>query len=340
MPVLVLPDRLEAVAAELQQLAAVEGPQQRGFSTRVLQLVNLVLVHLEEQQQQRQHSTALPPAALQRLAAAARWLCALCVRCRWPALLRQLLPALTAGGDSAAAAVAAMDPLLAPVGLLGMAAAGGSATLLQTLADWAAAAGYRWQLAAGSSVNAITPLHLAAALGPRLSREAAVALLAAVGPAAAAEGWRSARSGGWTPRQVAAAASTAALSEILEPLAAPGPAAAPEPAPAGGAELPASAGGGSSSPDSMARLLAKQRELEDEEGAAAAALPREYLEVELGKKGGSSVGGDERYLPATAAQLEAWQRRPLSPLVLAAAGAAAVLIVVGLSAALRCGLYD
>jgi hypothetical protein len=220
-PVLVLPDELAAVADELQQLqaataaAAAAGTQPAlppAFNTAVLQLVNVVLQFLEGQQEVAAavaegadsaaaalaaHAAAYPPAALERLAAAARWLCALCVRCRWPALLRALLPGTTASGD-AAAAVAGMDASL-PAGLLGMAAATGSPQLLLALGGWAAAAGHRWQLGArgsGSGRSDLTPLHLAAALGPSLSQAAAAALVAAAGQAAATECWLNACSGG------------------------------------------------------------------------------------------------------------------------------------------------
>ena len=347
VPVLVLPDGWEAAAAELCQLQQAEaaGALRPGYTARVLQLANLVLLHLEQQREEPTRATALPPAALQRLAAAARWLCALCLRCRWPALLRRLLPATTAGGESAAQAAEALDSMLTPVGALGMATAAGSAPLLLALTAWAEAEGYRWQAEPADGSGGLTPLHLAAAQGPALSLQAAAALVGALGPLAAARSWRTARAGGWTPRQVARVARCATLAELLEPIATP--TASPQPT----AELVASgSGGGGLATEARSAKPAAEAETGGEAPAAEAELLlREQLELELGRKkdaGDSDSSGADGLglglgcrLPATPAELAAWQRRPLSPTVLAAVAAAAVLIVVGLSAALRAGLY-
>lgn len=362
VPVLVLPDGWEEAAAELQQLQEAEasGALRPGHTARVLQLTNLVLLHLEQQREQAARTAALPPTALQRLAAAARWLCALCVRCRWPALLRRLLPAVTADGETPSQAAAALDALLAPVGTLGMAAAAGSAPLLLGLTSWAVSVGYRWH-AHPYGDSGVTPLHLAAAQGPALSLQAAAALVGALGPVAAALCWRTARAGDWTPRQVASAARCSALAELLEPIVSPtsSPEAPAElPALSGPtAELPASGSGQRQRAAAKAEKTKEAAALSGGEaadaqdlGPEAALLLRDQLELELGTKkddAGDSASGSGgtgepylgRRLPATPAELAAWQQRPLSPAVLAGIAAAAVLVVVGLSAALRAGLY-
>ena len=351
---LVLPDSLAAVAAELCQLASAEA-RQPGVTARVLRLVNTVLLHLERQRQLAQlhpgapaaaaaAAAAPPPAALARLVAAARWLAALCVRCRWPALLRAVLPATTAGGAAPEAAVAGMDALL-PAGLLGTAAAANSAALLQALGDWGVAAGHTWRLEDGRN-GGMTALHLAAALGPTLSMEAASALLVVVGEGAATRCWRRARAHGWTPRLVADATSNHVLVSLMDPLAAV--------AAVGEGQQPSrelfstsaasSSGGGVHKAAKPGRAAAA---VADEE---AALLQRQLHAVDLEMKAGEGgpAGRDgpapglpaRMRIPATAAQLATWQRRPMHPALLAAVGAAAILIVVGLSAALRAGLYD
>ncbi|PRW32543.1 squamosa promoter-binding 8 [Chlorella sorokiniana] len=356
VPVLVLPDSMAAIAAELCQLSAAEA-QHPGIAARVLRLLSFVLLHLERQRQlpslapgPAATAAQLPPSALARLAAAARWLCALCVRCRWPALLRALLPAATACGAAPAEAVAAMDRLL-PAGLLASAAAANSAPLLQALGDWAAAAGHTWQPEEGAN-SGMTALHYAAALGPSLSAEAAAALLAAVGAAQLTEWWQQARAYGWTPRMVAEAASNRVLASLLEPLAAA--AAAGEEHPPSqqllstAAVASSSGSGGLKAGSKPAKATAAAAEAGADE-AAALLLQEQYYALELEKKGGrgepvspDGLGDTDRLprLPASAAELQAWQRRPLSPALLALVGAAAIVIVVGLSAALRAGWYD
>ena len=85
--------------------------------------------------------------------------------------------------------------------------------------------------------------------------------------------------------------------------------------------------------------------------AAALLLQQQDYALVLGKKGGGEpgrpdgLGGTDHLgglprLPASSVELQAWQQRPLSPALLALVGAAAILVVVGLSAALRAGLYD
>ncbi|KAL4421436.1 hypothetical protein ABPG75_010727 [Micractinium tetrahymenae] len=357
-PVLVLPDEMEAAAAELQQLqqgaaeaAAAQlqlpGSQQslqQSLTTRVLRLVNSVLLFLEEgaaaaasrgeaaAAAQQRHAAAYPPAARQRLAAAATWLCALCVRLRFPELLRALLPATTACGG-AAEAVAAMDALL-PAGTLGTAAAAGSAPLLAALADWAASAGHSWQLT-GAGSRGLTPLHLAASLGPRLSAGAAAALVAAVGQAAAAECWASARASGWTPGQVATAAGTAALLDLLgsQPAHVEPEAAATE------ADLPAPRKSGHGSAAEAERLRRKQAALEEEEADEAGLQKQGGLPLGLDKAHGMHAAPAVPRLPATAAEVQAWRQRAMQPAVLLAIGGAAILLALGLAAALRSAIY-
>lgn len=343
---------MAAAAAELQQLqqgaAAAElelpnGQGLQGVTTRVLRLVSCVLLYLEEHaaaaagapaEAQQQHAAAYPPAARQRLAAAAAWLCALCVRLRWPALLRALLPATTACG-SVAEAVAAMDALL-PAGMLGTAAAAGSAPLLAALADWAASAGHSWQLR-GVGSRDLTPLHLAAYLGPRLSADAAAALVAAVGHAQASECWASAQASGWTPRQVAAAAGTTALLDILggAPVVPRAAAATAEALPA-----PAKSGAGCSDAAEEERLRRKQAALGAEEADEAGPVKKQRgLELGMDKPHGMHGAPALPRLPATAAEVRAWQQRALQPAALLAIGGAAVLLALGLAAALRSAIY-
>lgn len=355
-PVLVLPDGLAAAAAELQQLqqcaARAEAAQAplpdaqpvHSVTTRVLRLVSSVLLFLEEEaaatnggaaEAQQQHGAAYPPAARQRLAAAATWLCALCVRLRWPALLRALLPATTACGGASEAA-AAMDALL-PAGVLGTAAAAGSAPLLAALADWAAAAGHGWQLH-GAGSRGLTPLHLAASLGPQLSAGAAAALVAAVGQAEAAHCWTSARAGGWTPRQVATAAGATALLDLLG-----GPPAPEEAAAAAEAAPPSPAKSGASGAGAAAeeeRLRRKQAALEAEE-AEEAGQQKKPAGLELGADKGHGMHSTPELprLPATAAEVRAWQQRAMHPAALLAIGGAAILLALGLAAALRTAIY-
>lgn len=346
VPVLVLPDSMAAIAAELCQLAAAEA-RHPGVTARVLRLLSFVLLHLERQ---RQLAQPLPPAALARLAASARWLCALCVRCRWPALLRALLPATTVCGAAPAEAVAGMDRLL-PAGLLASAAAANSAPLLQALGDWAVAAGHTWRLQQGGGAsNGMTALHYAAALGPSLSAEAAAALVAAVGAAQLVQCWQQARAFGWTPRMVAQAAANRALASLLDPLA-EAAAAGEGQAPSGealSAASPSGSGGGAVKHGAAKPGKAASAEADE---AAALLLQEQYYALELDKKGGGGAGGPDELdapgrlgglprLPATSVELQAWEHRPLSPALLVLVGAAAILVVVGLSAALRAGLYD
>lgn len=357
---LVLPDGMEAAAAELQQLqqcAAQAAAAQlqplgtlplQGVATRVLRLVNCVLLFLEEEAAvaageatpavQQRHAAAYPAAARQRVAAAATWLCALCVRLRWPALLRTLLSATTACG-SAREAATAMDALL-PAGTLGTAAAAGSAPLLAALADWAAGAGHGWQLQ-GAGSRALTPLHLAASLGPQLSAAAAATLVAALGQAAAADAWASARAGRWTPRQVATAAGTTALLSLLgssppvEPATAAAEAALPTVAKSG-----AGGAGGADMAAEEERLRRKQAALEAEE-AEGAGLQKQPTGLELGVEKARSVGVEPvpPRLPATAAEVCAWQQRALHPAALLAIGGGAILLALGLAVALRSTIY-
>jgi hypothetical protein len=341
VPCLVLPEELAAAAAELRQL-----PAGGSFRADVLRLVALVLEYLEAEREAvaitagparlAAFAAAYPPGAVSRVAAAARWLAALCVRCRWPALLRQLLPAAAAGSDAAAAA-AAMDAALAPLGLLAAAAAAGSAPLLAALNDWAVAGGHTWGADGGEEGDgSLTPLHLAAALGPSLAPEAAAALVAALGREEAAEDWGSARAGGWTPQRVAAAAGCAALLRLLGPGAT-------------ALEADVCAAGTSAAAGAAAAAAPALREEQGEEGE----LPlkpwkkeqpldeeAERLAAAAAGAGGKKAGAAAGRLPITAAELEAWQRRPMHPGVLLAVGAAAVLISLGLAAALRVGLYD
>lgn len=423
-----LPAAAEGAAQQQQQpalgAAAVDDGPAVGavFATRVLRLANLVLLFLEEQQAaaaaaeeveeaaaaaegsaaaggsaaeggaaaaQAAFAAAYPAAVRQRVAAAATWLCTLCVRCRWPALLRQLLPATTAVG-SADAAVEAMDALL-PAGLLGTAAAAGSAELLTVLGDWARGAGHAWQLS-GMGSRALTPLHLAAALGHRLTHEAAAALVSAVGAAAAAECWHSAHTSGWTPCQVAAAADSLALLSLLGSSAqappitaedrAPGheeeaPAAdatSPPPAPlvlgspikgrgsaaeaaavptappAAAAAASGSGGAGSAAREEAALQLARLRQKEAELAAVAqqdaeqeqvGLLKQHQLELQVEKAGRGTAGGSGMaLLSATAAELEAYRKAPMHPAALVAIGGVSILLVLGLAAAVRSGLYD
>ena len=371
---LVLPDGMEAEAREVQQLQAAAEAQPAGgadatrlagFTARVVRLVNLVLVYREDAAAaaaagaagsagHAAHAAAYPPTALQRVAAAAAWLCALCVRCRCPALLRQLLPATTSASD-VSDAVAAIDALL-PAGVLGTAAAAGDAELLGALADWAAAAGHTWQLSCVGS-SELTPLHLAAALGPGISRAAAEALVALVGAAAAQECWRGARAAGWTPRQVATAASNAALTAALGEApaceAAPGPSRLGSPQGSGEARAGDRPRFGPSS-SAKARAAQKLDELAAQEVAAQAAAAHVDLEMVLqaaekkGDGGGSLEGSPTAAAatlrrgqapPASAEQLAAWQQRPMPPVALLALGGAAVLVALGVVAALRAGIY-
>jgi hypothetical protein len=198
----------------------------------------------------------------------------------------------------------------------------------------------------------MTALHYAAALGPSLSAEAAAALLAAVGAAQLTEWWQQARAYGWTPRMVAEAASNRVLASLLEPLAAA--AAAGEEHPPSqqllstAAVASSSGSGGLKAGSKPAKATAAAAEAGADE-AAALLLQEQYYALELEKKGGrgepvspDGLGDTDRLprLPASAAELQAWQRRPLSPALLALVGAAAIVIVVGLSAALRAGWYD
>lgn len=354
---LVLPDSMAAIAAELCQLAAAE-VRHPGITACVLRLLSFVLQHLERQRQlppaapgPAAAAAALPPTAMARLAAAARWLCALSVRCRWPALLRALLPATTACGAAPAEAVAAMDRLL-PAGLLASAAAANSAPLLQALGDWAVSAGHIWRPQEGAS-HGMTALHYAAAMGPSLSPEAAAALLSAVGAAELTECWRRARAYGWTPRMVADATSNRVLSGLLDPLAAAAAAGeghAPSRELFSTAAASGSGGGVLKEGHKAAKALAAAEAAEADE-AAALLLQEQYLALEVEKKGGGEPGSSDSLaaagrlgglprLPATSAELHAWQHHPLSPALLALVGAAVILVVVGLSAALRAGLYD
>lgn len=366
VPFLVLPAELGAAAVELQSLAAAP---QAAVPPNLLRLVSLVREHQESQQQvataaatcsaanaaalQGRHAAAYPPSGVARLAAAARMLCALCVRRQCPALLRLLLPTAIAGDDTAAA-VAAMDAQLAPLGLLGTAAATGNAGLLWALADVApAAAGHSWQQACVSS--GLTPLHLAAALGPQLTEEAAAALVAASGgQASTARSWCTARAEGWTARQVATAAGCSALLGLLGSTAA---AAGEEGAPPSATdEGPGTSGG------DLLKPLCKQQPLlqsgagaDDAASAGAAAqeplLPQQQLEWDDGAEGVKKPGGGyfagstgleptPGRLPVTAAQLEAWRRRPMHPGVLVLVGGGAILVALGLVMALKAGLYD
>lgn len=356
---LVLPDSMAAIAAELCQLTAAEA-QHPGLTARVLRLLSFVLLHLERQRQLAPDAAAAataaaaaapPPSALVRLAASARWLCALCVRCRWPALLRALLPATTACGAAPAEAVAAMDRLL-PAGLLASTAAANSAPMLQALGDWAVAAGHTWRPYEGAA-NGMTALHYAAALGPSLSAEVAAALVAVVGAADLTEIWRRGRAFGWTPRMVADATSNRVLAGVMDPLAAAAAAGEGEPP---SRELFSTGAASSSSAGTLkeGQKAAKAAAAAAEAGAdeaAALLVQQQYCALELEKKGGGEpgsphgLGGTDRLtgfprLPASSAELQAWQQRPLSPALLALVGAATILVVVGLSAALRAGLYD
>lgn len=362
VPVLVLPDSMAAISAELCQLPAAEA-QHPGLTARVLRLLSFVLLHLERQRQPAPDAAAAaaataaaaaapPPSALVRLAASARWLCALCVRCRWPALLRALLPATTACGAAPAEAVAAMDRLL-PAGLLASAAAANSAPMLHALGDWAVAAGHTWRPYEGAA-NGMTALHYAAALGPSLSAEVAAALVAVVGAADLTEVWRRGRAYGWTPRMVADATSNRVLAGAMDPLAAAAAAGEGEPPSrelfsTGAAS--SSSGGALKEGQKAAKAAAAAAAEAGVDEAAALLLQQQYYALELEKKGGGEpgspdgLGGTDHLgglprLPASSVELQAWQQRPLSPALLALVGAAAILVVVGLSAALRAGLYD
>jgi hypothetical protein len=279
-------------------------------------------------------------------------LCALCVRRQCPALLRLLLPTAIAGDDTAAAA-AAMDAQLAPLGLLGTAAATGNAGLLWALADVApAAAGHSWQQACVSS--GLTPLHLAAALGPQLTEEAAAALVAASGgQASTARSWCTARAEGWTARQVATAAGCSALLGLLGSAAA---AAGEEGAPPSATdEGPGTSSGDPLKPCKQQPLLQSGAGADDAASAGAAAqeplLLWQQLEWDDGAEGVKKPGGGyfagstgleptPGRLPVTAAQLQAWRRRPMHPGVLVLVGGGAILVALGLVMALKAGLYD
>ena len=108
VPVLVLPDSRAEAAAELcqlQQLALQEGKQQAApaaSAADVVRLVAAVLCYLQLRQEAEAagphtaaastFEAAYPPTAIARLALAARWLVALAVRARWPAVARLMLP--------------------------------------------------------------------------------------------------------------------------------------------------------------------------------------------------------------------------------------------------------
>jgi hypothetical protein len=205
VPVLVLPDSQAEAAAELcqlqqlesqqqqqQQLALQEGKQQAApaaSAADVVRLVAAVLCYLQQRQEAEAagphtaaastFEAAYPPTAIARLALAARWLVALAVRARWPAVARLMLPGVTADGSSTAAALQQLNDLSGPApGLAHLAVASGSAASLAALRSWAGAEGAAWGLApAGGTqpAGSVEPLQdlllVAAAMGSSLSAD-------------------------------------------------------------------------------------------------------------------------------------------------------------------------
>lgn len=157
VPVLVLPDEHAAAAAELCQLQSEEaaGRVAPGTTFAVVRLVAAVLRFLRQQQAAAAGGpgsaataaleTAYPPAAAVRLAGAACHLVVFSVAARWPQLAAMVLPAVTAGGCSPAAAAQQMAGLAAPArSPLHLAVASGSAPTLASLRGWAAGHGLGW----------------------------------------------------------------------------------------------------------------------------------------------------------------------------------------------------
>ncbi|GAB4824211.1 hypothetical protein N2152v2_011257 [Parachlorella kessleri] len=151
---------------------------------------------------QAQHGN---PRVAQKVASVAQQLAALCVLRRWPALLRALLPAVTAGG-----CVTPAEALVAIEGCLGVTGCGGISLMhavaamrcletVQVLKGWGEGAGFAWRLDSRGP-GGVTPFHLLALLGDSCQVALAMSELSPNGLAA----WMHARADdGTTPLQLA-----------------------------------------------------------------------------------------------------------------------------------------
>ena len=184
---LVLPDEHAPAAAELCQLQQEEesGRVPAGTTATTLRLVAAILRYLRLHEAANADgegsaaaaaafTAAYPPIATVRIAQESRRLVSLAVCARWPHLATLLLPAVTADGCLAAAAVAELAALAAPAPtLLHLAVASGSAPTVATLAAWAAGEGVDWEAVSPAegvpAAAQLDPLLLAAAMGPSLS---------------------------------------------------------------------------------------------------------------------------------------------------------------------------
>lgn len=250
VPVLVLPDEHADVAAELCQLQAEEaaGRVSPGTTSAILRLVAAVLRFLRQRQAAEAAGAgsaaaaaldmAYPPAAAARLASAACYLVMFSVAARWPQLAALVLPAVTAGGSSPAAAAQQMAGLAAPArSPLHLALASGSAPTVAALRGWAAGHGLDWDAlqpaaagdaAAGSGGSQAAEaaeadaalddlLLLAAAMGSSLDGDMVQQLTEMLGEEQMARSADAAGPGGWSPRRVAQATDNAALLAALPP---------------------------------------------------------------------------------------------------------------------------
>ena len=104
------------------------------------------------------------PASAARIASISQRVVATCVSRGWPALLRLILPAMVAPGDTCAAAVDGIKAFSAQgLSLLHLVATSRCAATIPVLAEWSAAVGHSWKCE-GAGASKLTPLHLAALL--------------------------------------------------------------------------------------------------------------------------------------------------------------------------------